>query len=80
MAEILVASSCLLQTRITFALYNWQVKFNLKNFTHGTVFVHCMPFTFFMIFFSPLFCLETPFAALTGTADAHVLSVSQHSA
>ena len=47
----------------------------MKNFTHGTVFVHCMPFTFFMIFFSPLFCLEIPFAALKGTADADTRSV-----
>ena len=47
----------------------------MKNFTHGTVFVHCIPFTFFMIFFSPLFCLEIPFAALTGTADADTCSV-----
>ena len=32
-------------------------------------------FTFFLIFFSPLFCLETPFAALTGTADADTCSI-----
>ena len=35
-----------------------------------------MPSTFFMIFFSPLFYQETPFAAaLTGTADAYTCSV-----
>ena len=32
-------------------------------------------FTFFLIFFYPLFCLETPFAALTGTADADTCSI-----